>query len=111
VPESATIASGNFSPPPPAGQGRTITQVSPGGSITAFATINPTPQYCGNIGVGLTMALVVTSLGYVIVGSTPVNNANLIAEPGCLIVLDSFGSECLGWGEGHIGAGSSFGDT
>jgi len=74
------------------GQGHTITQLSPGGTNTAFATISPTPKHCGNIGVGLTMALVVTSLGYVIVGSTPVNNANLIAERGCLIVLDSNGN-------------------
>lgn len=78
------------------GQGATILQVTPNGQVGIFAVIEPQNQHVAaacnaNVGVGLTMALVILSKGYVIVGSTPVA-ANGIAAPGCLIVLDAKGT-------------------
>ncbi len=88
----------------PTGQGHTILQVTPSGQVSTFATINPSdPKItaeCGTQGVGLTMALVVLSKGYVVVGSTPVPVGSSVAGPGCLILLDaqaSQGTVCLKW--------------
>ena len=72
------------------GTGTTIVQISPGGSFSTFATIDPTtlPGSCPG-GVGLTTALAVLRTGWVIVGSLPTANG---IQAGCLIVLDSQGN-------------------
>jgi hypothetical protein len=75
------------------GTGRTIVQITPSGRRTTFATINPRrlPGSCPG-GVGLTTALTVLPLGWVIVGSTPSRNGTVATtRPGCLIVLNSRG--------------------
>lgn len=75
------------------GTGRTIVQITPSGRRTTFATINPRrlPGPCPG-GVGLTTALVVLPLGWVIVGSTPSRDGTVATSgPGCLIVLNSRG--------------------
>jgi hypothetical protein len=75
------------------GTGSTIVQITPGGRLTTFATINPRklPGSCPG-GVGLTTALTVLPLGWVIVGSTPSTNGFVnTSGPGCLIVLNSRG--------------------
>ena len=75
------------------GTGTTIVQVSPGGSVSPFAQINPAhlPGSCPG-GVGLSTALSVLSSGWVIVGSLPTTNGSAAtAKAGCLLVLDSTG--------------------
>jgi hypothetical protein len=74
------------------GTGTTIVQVSPSGSVTQFAGIDPHLAGCPG-GVGLTTALVVLRSGWVIVGSLPTTDgkSDTIGQPGCLIVLDSHG--------------------
>jgi hypothetical protein len=75
------------------GTGRTIVQITPSGRRTTFATINPRtlPGSCPG-GVGLTTALTVLPLGWVIVGSTPSRNGQVATSAaGCLIVLNSRG--------------------
>jgi len=75
------------------GTGRTIVQITPSGRRTTFATINPRtlPGPCPG-GVGLTTALTVLPLGWVIVGSTPSRDGTVAtSRPGCLIVLNSRG--------------------
>ena len=75
------------------GTGTTIVQVSPGGSQSLFAEINPATlrQPCPG-GVGLTTALEVLPDGYVVVGSLPsANGEAAAAKAGCLIVLDPWG--------------------
>jgi hypothetical protein len=75
------------------GTGRTIVQITPSGHRTTFATINPgkLPGPCPG-GVGLTTALTVLPLGWVIVGSTPSRNGTVATSgAGCLIVLNSRG--------------------
>ena len=75
------------------GTGRTITQVSPAGKTSLFATIDPAhlPGRCPG-GVGLTTALSVLSSGWVIVGSLPTTDGTAAtAKAGCLLVLDSHG--------------------
>ncbi len=75
------------------GQGSTIVQVSPDGTVTQFAQIDPAslPGSCPG-GVGLTTALVVLRSGWVIVGSLPTSDGtSATAQAGCLIVLDSNG--------------------
>jgi len=76
------------------GTGTTIVQVSPGGTVTLFAQIDPNtlPGPCPG-GVGLTTALVVLRSGWVIVGSLPTSDGtSATAQAGCLIVLDSSGN-------------------
>jgi len=77
------------------GTGTTIVQVSPGGSVSLFAHIDPAtipPGACPG-GVGLTTALSVLSRGWVIVGSLPTSDGtSATAQAGCLIVLDSHGN-------------------
>jgi hypothetical protein len=76
------------------GTGTTIVQISPGGSFSTFATINPAtlPGPCPG-GVGLTTALAVLRTGWVIVGSLPTSDGtSATAQAGCLIVLDSQGN-------------------
>ena len=78
------------------GTGSTITQNSPSGQQSVFATISLTPQQPCPGGVGLTTALAVFRNGTVIVGSLPTNGPNAGtsagAQAGCLIVLNSAGN-------------------
>jgi hypothetical protein len=75
------------------GTGTTIVQISPGGSVSTFITINAaalSPRCPG--GVGLTTALVVLRSGWVIVGSLPTTNGMAAtAKAGCLLVINSAG--------------------
>ena len=76
------------------GTGTTIVQISPSGSFSLFAQIDPNalPGPCPG-GVGLTTALVVLRSGWVIVGSLPTSDGTAAtAQAGCLIVLDSNGN-------------------
>jgi hypothetical protein len=75
------------------GTGTTLVQVSPNGSLSLFAQIDPTtlPGPCPG-GVGLTTALAILPHGFVVVGSLPTANGQAAtAQAGCLIVLDSSG--------------------
>jgi hypothetical protein len=75
------------------GTGTTIVQVTPGGSLSLFAQINPSslPGPCPG-GVGLTTALAILPHGFVVVGSLPTTNGQAAtAQAGCLIVLDRTG--------------------
>lgn len=75
------------------GTGTTIVQVSPDGTATLFAQLDPTALagQCPG-GVGLTTALVVLRRGWVIVGSLPTSNGmSATSGAGCLIVLNSLG--------------------
>jgi hypothetical protein len=75
------------------GLGTTIVQVSPDGTLTLFAQIDPStlPGQCPG-GVGLTTALAVLQRGWVIVGSLPTSDGmSATAGAGCLIVLNSAG--------------------
>jgi hypothetical protein len=75
------------------GTGTTIVQISPTGSLSLFAKINPAklPGACPG-GVGLTTALAILPDGFVVVGSLPTSNGQAAtAQAGCLIVLDSSG--------------------
>jgi hypothetical protein len=75
------------------GTGTTITQVSPAGTASLFAQVDPAhlPGRCPG-GVGLTTALSVLSSGWVIVGSLPTSDGTAAtAKAGCLLVLDSHG--------------------
>lgn len=76
------------------GTGTTIVEVSPGGSVTTFAQIDPArlPGACPG-GVGLTTALTVLRSGWVVVGSLPTADGTAAtAKAGCLLVLDSQGN-------------------
>jgi hypothetical protein len=76
------------------GTGTTIVQMTPAGSLSLFAQINPAtlPGACPG-GVGLTTALAVLPHGYVVVGSLPTKDGSAgTAQAGCLIVLDKSGS-------------------
>ncbi len=76
------------------GTGTTIVQMTPTGSLSLFAQINPAklPGACPG-GVGLTTALAVLPHGYVVVGSLPTTNGEAAtAQAGCLIVLDKNGN-------------------
>lgn len=76
------------------GTGTTIVQISPHGTFTLFAQIDPT-RLAGGCpgGVGLTTALTVLGRGWVIVGSLPTTDGtSATAGAGCLIVLDSNGN-------------------
>jgi hypothetical protein len=75
------------------GTGTTIVQMTPTGSLSLFAQINPAtlPGACPG-GVGLTTALAVLPRGFVVVGSLPTSNGMATtAQAGCLIVLDKVG--------------------
>lgn len=75
------------------GTGTTIVQVTPTGSLSLFAQINPAtlPGPCPG-GVGLTTALAILPHGYVVVGSLPTTDGSAAtAQAGCLIVLDKNG--------------------
>lgn len=75
------------------GRGATLVQISPDGSFSQFAQLNPKtlPSQCTG-GVGLTTALVVLKSGWVIVGSLPTaNGMSPTAQAGCLVVLNNTG--------------------
>jgi hypothetical protein len=75
------------------GTGTTIVQMTPTGSLSLFAQINPAtlPGACPG-GVGLTTALAVLPHGFVVVGSLPTTDGKATtAQAGCLIVLDKVG--------------------
>jgi hypothetical protein len=75
------------------GTGSTIVQITPGGKVSVFATIDARdlPGSCPG-GVGLTTALEVLPGGWVVVGSTPSTDGTLgTSGAGCLIVLDRNG--------------------
>jgi hypothetical protein len=75
------------------GTGTTLVQLTPGGSLSLFARIDPAtlPGPCPG-GVGLTTALAILPGGYVVVGSLPsANGMAETAQAGCLIVLNSTG--------------------
>jgi hypothetical protein len=76
------------------GTGTTIVRISPDGTASVFAQIDParlTGQCPG--GVGLTTALTVLERGWVIVGSLPSPSGQAAdAGAGCLIVLDAHGA-------------------
>lgn len=75
------------------GTGATIVQVSPEGTLTLFAQIDPSTVAGCPGGVGLTTALTVFKRGWVIVGSLPTTDGtSATAAAGCLIVLDSAGN-------------------
>jgi len=70
------------------GTGTTIVQLTPGGTLSQFAEINPATVNCPG-GVGLTTALVALRSGYVVVGSLPTSDGTAAtAKAGCLLVLD-----------------------
>ena len=76
------------------GTGTTIVEISPQGTMSLFAQIDPghLPGPCPG-GVGLTTALVVLRSGWVVVGSLPTSDGTAAtAQAGCLIVLDSMGN-------------------
>jgi hypothetical protein len=76
------------------GTGTTIVQMTPTGSLSLFAQINPAtlPGACPG-GVGLTTALAILPHGYVVVGSLPTTDGSAAtAQAGCLIVLDKTGN-------------------
>lgn len=75
------------------GTGSTIVQVSPSGSVSLFASLDPNklPGACPG-GLGLTTALVALKSGWVIVGSLPTKDgSSATAQSGCLLVLNSTG--------------------
>ena len=72
------------------GTGTTIVEVTPSGKMFLFAQIDRNLATCPG-GVGLTTALTVLRSGWVIVGSLPTQNG-AVSGPGCLIVLDRFGT-------------------
>jgi hypothetical protein len=76
------------------GTGTTIVEISPSGSFSLFAQIDPNhlPGSCPG-GIGLTTALVALKTGWVIVGSLPTTDGTAAtAQAGCLLVLDSSGN-------------------
>ena len=88
--------SGNFQ-----GEGSTIVDVAPDGTMSVFAALNPMslpnpvslPAGSCPGGIGLTTALVVLKQGWVIVGSLPTKDQGMtFTGSGCLIVLDSLGT-------------------
>ncbi|MFD0648973.1 hypothetical protein I1A49_09410 [Streptomyces malaysiensis subsp. malaysiensis] len=75
------------------GTGTTLVQISPRGTTTLFAQIDPQnlPGPCPG-GVGLTTALSILPGGWVVVGSLPTaDGTSATAQAGCLLVLDSHG--------------------
>ncbi|MFE7235618.1 hypothetical protein ACFVAF_34305 [Streptomyces sp. NPDC057596] len=75
------------------GTGTTLVQISPRGTATLFARIDPAhlPGPCPG-GVGLTTALSILPGGWVVVGSLPTaDGTSATARAGCLLVLDSHG--------------------
>jgi hypothetical protein len=75
------------------GTGKTITEISPSGKVSLFASLqaNKLAGACPG-GLGLTTALVALRSGWVVVGSLPTKDgSSKTAKAGCLIVLSSSG--------------------
>jgi hypothetical protein len=73
------------------GTGRTIVQISPGGTTTLFAEITSDTACTG--GIGLTTALTMVQNKFVVVGSLPTSDGtSATAAAGCLIVIDDTGA-------------------
>jgi hypothetical protein len=75
------------------GQGSTLVELTPSGTLSVFAQIKAgeLPEPCPG-GVGLTTALTILPNGYVVVGSLPTSNGvSATAQAGCLIVLNPMG--------------------
>jgi hypothetical protein len=86
------------------GTGTTIVQITPSGTATLFAQIDPNnlPGPCPG-GVGLTTALVTLRSGWVIVGSLPTKDGtSATAKAGCLLVLNSSGQVVETFSGRHI---------
>jgi hypothetical protein len=86
------------------GTGTTIVQISPSGTMSLFAQIDPKnlPGRCPG-GVGLTTALVVLRTGWVVVGSLPTTDGTAnTAKAGCLLVLNSSGQVVETFSGKHI---------
>ena len=86
------------------GEGSTIVEISPSGTVTLFAQISPNNLHgaCPG-GVGLTTALVVLKRGWVIVGSLPTSDGtSATMQAGCLIVLNSHGDVVETFAGNHI---------
>ena len=86
------------------GTGTTIVQISPSGTVTQFAQIDPNnlPGPCPG-GVGLTTALVALRTGWVVVGSLPTTDGtSAAAKAGCLLVLNSSGQVVETFSGKHI---------
>jgi hypothetical protein len=76
------------------GTGSTIVEVSPGGTTSLFASLDPNklPGACPG-GLGLTTALVALKSGWVVVGSLPTKDgSSATMQSGCLLILDSSGN-------------------
>jgi len=76
------------------GTGTTIVEISPAGSFSVFASLDPNklPGSCPG-GVGLTTALVALRSGWVIVGSLPTKDGtSATMQAGCLVVIDRNGN-------------------
>ena len=78
------------------GTGTTIVEMTPSGSQSLFAGIDPTMASGCPGGIGLTTALVALNNGDVIVGSVPtttnMDGVTTLSGAGCLLVLDSSGT-------------------
>jgi hypothetical protein len=79
------------------GTGTTIVELTPGGSQSLFAAIDPTMAPASSCpgGIGLTTALVALRNGDVIVGSLPTTTTDgvtTVSGSGCLLVLDGSGN-------------------
>ena len=86
------------------GRGSTIVEISPSGTLSLFAQIDPGSLHgsCPG-GVGLTTALVVLKRGWVIVGSLPTSDGtSATMQAGCLIVLNSHGQVVETFAGHHI---------
>jgi hypothetical protein len=76
------------------GTGTTIDQITPSGTVSLFAQIDPSTISAAACpgGIGLTTALVALRSGYVVVGSLPTTDGmSDTAAAGCLLVLDGTG--------------------
>jgi hypothetical protein len=74
------------------GQGTTLVELTPSGTLSLFARINAAEAEPCPGGVGLTTALTILPSGYVVVGSLPTSDGKSeTAQAGCLIVLNPKG--------------------
>ena len=76
------------------GTGSTIVEISPSGSVSLFASLDPNklPGACPG-GVGLTTALVALRSGWIIVGSLPTKDGtSATMQAGCLLVINAQGN-------------------
>jgi hypothetical protein len=86
------------------GRGSTIVQITPGGTLSLFALIDPDGARDCPGGVDLTTALVALRKGWVIVGSLPTADGTsaTATHKGCLFVLNRWGKVVETITENHI---------